>query len=261
LKKLLVASGSNHLTILQFLFQMDIQRKKFKNIVQLVGKMIRYNFRIIFGGRFIWFLLAAFAFFVFINVSGALSGQNFDEEYVYNCLLFTASLLIFYPMTFGIQNDVDAGILEILFGIPDYRYKVWLVRIVLVFVLVTLILTGFTVLSHFLLTPVNLFEMTSQVMFPVFFIGSMAFMFSTVIKNGNGTAVVMVILGVLAFILSESIRRSMWNVFLNPFNIGQNMNEMIWEGIVNRNRIFLIAGGLVFLLYGLFNLQKREKFI
>ncbi|MGV8139149.1 MAG: hypothetical protein AB2L20_28480 [Mangrovibacterium sp.] len=42
-----------------------------------------------------------------------------------------------------------------------------------------------------------------QVMFPVFFIGSLAFMFSTIIKNGNGTAVVMVILGVLAFILSE----------------------------------------------------------
>lgn len=227
----------------------------------MTGKMIRYNFRIIFGGRFIWFLLAAFAFFVFIHVTNALNGKPFDEEYIYNCLLVTTLLLIFYPMTFGIQNDVDAGVLEILFGIPDYRYKVWLVRIILVFVLVTLILTGFTALSYFMLTPVNMPRMIAQVMFPVFFIGSLAFVFSTIIKNGNGTAVVMVILGVLAFIVSESTQRSMWNVFLNPFNIGQNMNEMIWEGIVSRNRVFLIVGGLVFILYGLFNLQKREKFI
>jgi len=238
-----------------------IQRKKFRNSIQVAAKMIRYNFRIIFAGRFIWFLLAAFAFFVFIVVTGILNGTNPDEEYVYDCLLFPAVLLIFYPMTFGIQNDVDAGILEILFGIPDYRYKVWLVRVVLVFVLVTLILAGFTGLSYIFLTPLNLFEMTRQVMYPVFFLGSMAFMFSTIIKNGNGTAVVMVILGVLAFILSESVERTMWNIFINPFNVPRNMNEMIWGGIVDKNRIFLVVGGLVFVLYGLFNLQKRERFI
>ncbi len=232
-----------------------------KNSLNVAGKMIRYNFRIIFGGRFIWFLLAAFSFFVFIHVTNALNGKSFDEKYIYDCLLFTTILLIFYPMTFGIQNDVDAGILEILFGIPDYRYKVWLVRIILVFVLVALILTGFTALSYLMLTPVNMLRMVIQVMFPVFFIGSLAFMFSTIIKNGNGTAVVMVILGVLAFILSEEMRRSMWNIFLNPFNIGEKMNEMIWEGIVNRNRVFLVVGGIVFILSGLFNLQKREKFI
>jgi len=237
---------------------MNIQ---FKNVINLTGKMIRYNFRIIFAGRFIWFLLAAFAFFVFISVTGVVNGENPDEEFVYDCLLFPAMLLIFYPMTFGIQNDVDAGILEILFGIPDYRYKVWLGRVILVFILVTLILTGFTGISYIFLTPLNLFEMTGQVMFPVFFLGSMAFMFSTIIKNGNGTAVVMVILGILVFILSENIQRTMWNIFLNPFNVPRNMNEMIWGGIVDKNRIFLVVGGLVFILYGLFNLQKREKFI
>jgi hypothetical protein len=98
-------------------------------------------------------------------------------------------------------------------------------------------------------------------MFPVLFLGSMAFMFSTLIKNGNGTAVVMVILGVVVFVASESLDRTMWNVFLNPFAVPRNMNETVWEGIVFKNRIFLVVGALVFLLYGLFNLQKREKFI
>jgi len=103
--------------------------------------------------------------------------------------------------------------------------------------------------------------MAVQLMFPIVFLGAMAFMFSTIIKNGNGTAVVMVLIGVALLILSESMQRSQWNIFLNPFDIPNNFNEIIWEGITTRNRIFLGAGILVFLLYGLFNLQKRERFV
>jgi len=238
-----------------------MDKRTIRNTINLLTSMIRYNFRIIFAGKFIWFLLAALAFYVFIAIVNVLNGEVPDEEFVYGILLFPAILLIFYPMTFGIQNDVDAGILEILFGIPDYRYKVWLVRLVLVFVLVSIILYGFAGLSYIFLTPMGLFKMTYQLMFPVFFLGCMAFMFSTIIKNGNGTAVVMVILGVLALILNDTLSRTMWNIFLNPYSVPRNMNEMVWEGIAINNRIFLVVGAIVFVLYGLFNLQKREKFI
>ena len=234
---------------------------KIEHILNKIVKMIQYNMKIIFGGRFIWFLLAALAFYIFVAITGIINGASPDEEFIYGILIFPAVLLIFYPMTFGIQNDVDAGILEILFGIPDYRYKVWLIRVLLVFVLVFLILLGFTVLGYIFLVPVDLFEMTGQVMFPVLFIGSMAFMFSTLIKNGNGTAVVMVIVGVLLFVLSEMIERTMWNIFLNPFSVPSNMNEIIWAGIVTKSRMFLVIGTLIFILVGLLNLQKRERYI
>jgi hypothetical protein len=170
-------------------------------------------------------------------------------------------LLIFFPMTFGIQNDLDAGIIEILFGIPDYRYKVWLVRLILVFALVFLMMIGITVMSYYLLAPVNIFEQAFQVMFPIYFLGSMAFLFSTIVKNGNGTAVVMVIIGVVLLILSSALEQTMWNVFLNPLSIPNRLNEMIWHELAVKNRLFLASGTLIFILYGLFNLQKREKFI
>ena len=236
---------------------------KIGNILNKTIKMIQYNMKIIFGGRFIWFLLAALAFYIFVAIYTIHDGNTPDEAFVYGILIFPAILLIFYPMTFGIQNDVDAGILEILFGIPDYRYKVWMVRMLLVFVLVFIILLGFTTIGYIFLAPVDLMEMTGQVMFPVFFMGSMAFMFSTIIKNGNGTAVVMVIIGVILLILVNvnAIERTMWNIFLNPFNIPSSMNEMIWGGIVTKNRVFLAIGGVVFFLVGLLNLQKRERYI
>ena len=71
------------------------------------------------------------------------------------------------------------------------------------------------------------------------FLGSMAFMFSTVIKSGNGTAVTMVFIGVILLIFQDTVGRTQWDVFLNPFRIPQNLNEVIWQGLISKNRIFL----------------------
>jgi hypothetical protein len=231
------------------------------NYWTLFRKMVKYNMKVIFGNRFIWFVLAAIAFYFFIAITNIYENNTIDEGFIYGLQIMPGLLLIFYPMTFGIQNDLDAGILEILFGIPDYRYKVWLVRLVLVFALVFLMMVGLTAMSYYLLAPVSIPELSVQIMFPVYFLGSMAFLFSTIIKNGNGTAVVMVIIGVLLLILSGILERTMWNIFLNPYDIPRNLNEMVWQEVTIKNRIFLAVGTLLFVLYGLFNLQKREKFI
>jgi len=231
------------------------------NAWTLFLKLVKYNMKVIFGNRFVWFVLAAVAFYFFIAITNIYDGNQPDEGFIYGLQIMPGLLLIFYPMTFGIQNDLDAGILEILFGIPDYRYKVWLVRLILVFALVGMMMLGLTAMSYFLLAPVGIFEITWNVMFPIYFMGSLAFLFSTIIKNGNGTAVVMVIIGVGLLILSGILERTMWNIFLNPFDIPNRLNEMIWKEITLKNRIFLAVGTVIFILYGLFNLQKREKFI
>ena len=232
-----------------------------RNSLIVLVRMIRYNLKIIFANRFIWFLLSAFAFFVFFAIQSVLEGNTIDDGAIYNLLIFPGILLIFYPSAFGIQNDDDSRMLEILFGIPNYRYKVWLVRLIMIYILIFLILILFTGISSVLLYSVNITEMAYQLMYPIVFLGSMAFMFSTVIKNGNGTAVVMVLIGVALIILSEAVERTQWNVFLNPFEIPNNMNQVIWQGIIFKNRIFLGVSMLVFILYGLYNLQKREKFV
>lgn len=111
------------------------------------------------------------------------------------------------------------------------------------------------------LTPFPVFEMVYHILFPLFFLGSLAFMFSTLVRNGNGTAVVMIIIGLFLFILGDNIGEVEWNVFFNPFDMPSDMNETIWEERVFSSRLYLVCGGVVALLYGLINLQNREKFI
>jgi len=232
-----------------------------KNNLVVQFKMVRYNLKIIFANKFIWFLLAAFAFFVFFAIQTVLDGNAIDDGTIYNLLIFPGVLLIFYPSVFGIQNDDDARMLEILFGIPNYRYKVWLIRLIMIYVLIYLITVLFAGVASILLYRTDIFEMSYQLMYPIIFLGSMSFMFSTLIKNGNGTAVTMVLIGVALLMLQDAVERTQWNVFLNPFRIPNNLNDVIWQGLISKNRIFLGVGIVVFILYGLFNLQKREKFV
>ena len=235
-----------------------------KKYVILVSKIVQYNLKIIFAGKFFWFLLSAFAFFAFFMFQIAWNRGEINEGTIYGLLIFPCLLLIFYPVVFGIQNDEDNRILEIIFGIPNYRYKVWGVRMLMVYIANYFILIIFAYVARLLLYPVNIFEMAAQLIFPMLFFGNLAFMFSTITRSGNGTAVLMIILGLIFFIFMSTnmdIGNSFWNVFLNPFSIPANIHPIVWQDTILKSRIFLLISGIVWLMIGLLNLQKREKFV
>ncbi|MFZ5517353.1 MAG: hypothetical protein ACOY90_11980 [Candidatus Zhuqueibacterota bacterium] len=240
---------------------MDL-KTKLLNIFDLLSKLIRYNLKIIFANKFIYMLLSALAIFILVTVIMLFDeNSNPDVGSVYYLLLVPGLLLIFYPTTFGIQNDVDARMLEILFGIPNYRYKIWLVRVIIIYIGVFFILLLLGILSSIALTSIPIFSMVVQLMFPIFFLGSLAFLFSTLIRNGYGTAVVIIIIGLVFWIAGGILSNTKWNIFLNPFDIPSDVNEVIWQNITTNNRIILLVGTVVAILWGLLNLQKREKFV
>lgn len=232
-----------------------------KNLWILVSRMIVYNLRIIFANKFIWFLAGSVLFYLGLSVIYVFSEDVSKMNDLYFVFLFSGILLVFYPSVFGIQNDQDARTIEILFGIPNYRYKVWLVRIILIFIISFLIMLVFTFLASVLIVKFRFVGVTVQIMIPVMFLGTMAFMLSTVVRNGNGTAVIMIVFGLIFMILADFLQRSQWNVFLDPYDVPYDVSEATWAIITLKNRIILVTGSIVFLLAALFNLQKREKFM
>jgi hypothetical protein len=194
-------------------------RQKISNLLEVTRKQFSYSLKIIFANKFIYFLSAAFIFFLLVAIINLFTVSNAEVEDVYYILLFPGILLIFYPATFGIQNDEDTGMLENIFAIPNYRYKVWLPRLAMIYVLVFLLLLFLSLLSSFALIVVPVFEMVYELMFPIFFLGSLAFALSTVVRNGNGTAVVIIIIGLIFWIAAEPLEGSAWNLFLNPYDV------------------------------------------
>jgi hypothetical protein len=236
--------------------------QKINHTGHIIRRTIRYNLQIIFGNKFIYFLIGAMIFYLFVVTVNVLSGHaSMEMEDIYVLLLVPGILLMFYPTTHGIQNDSDRRTLEILFGIPNYRYKVWLVRLAIIVLLVTGILWFLALLSVGLFSLHSPTQLTLQVMFPLVFLGCMAFCTSTLIKNGAGTATIMIILGLAIWIAGEAIQKSAFNIFFNPFDLPGDMTEPMVQAIMIKNRIYLIIGSILCLLWGLVNLQKREKFI
>ncbi len=227
----------------------------------LLFRFIKYNLKIVFGNKFVYFLGAALIFYLLITSISLFGADSVSMHGVYFQLMFPAFLLIFFPTTYGIQNDEDARILEILFGIPNYRYKIWLVRLCMAFFMVFWFIFLMANLSSVLLITVPVWEMTLRLMVPVGLFGMLGFFFSTVVKNGNGTAVIVVIIGLLVWFSSAFLESSSWNVFLNPFELPSGMSEAVWESVVEKHvRTWLIVA-VVAALWGLLNLQRREKFI
>jgi hypothetical protein len=230
--------------------------------LRLVIGMFRYNLKIIFANKFIYFLLGAVLFYLLITIIYLLNPESyFNEGDVYNLLLFPGLLIIFYPSTFGIQNDVDTRMIEVLFGIPDYRYKIWLVRLLMIFVVVYVIMVFLGYFSTMALIPIPVFGFSMQLMFPVFFLGALGFMLSTVVRNGSGTAAIMIIIGLAFWISSGILAENEWNIFLNPYQMPDSLNETMWHEMLFYNRLYLAVGAVLAILAGLFRLQKREKYV
>lgn len=229
--------------------------------ILLVWQVVRHNLRIVFANKFIYFLIAAIAFFLLVIGIMLFSSVNPQAEEIYDTIIFPGILIIFYPVIYSIQNDKDTRMLEIIFGVPNYRYKIYLVR----FLITMVILAGFLILMSaftvFAIYRFPIMRMVIQLMFPLFFLSGMAFLFSTLVKNGNGAAVIMVIIGLIFLFMQEPLEYSKWNVFLNPFNTPSDMSLNVWRNVVTQNRLMLSIAGIVALLWSLINLQKREKFV
>ena len=233
----------------------------FRSAIQNTISLARYNMKIIFGGKFVYFILAAFIFFLVFGTISALESSDMSIDEVYSLLGFPAILLVFFPSVFGIQSDADQRTLEIIFGIPDYRYKVWLVRYLMILVLVFFLLFPFAGLAYYALLSFPVLKMILQLMVLVFFVSALGFSLSTIVRNGNATAVIMVILGLFLLILADELDESKWNIFLNPFRTPGDLNEIVWREIIRQNRIIMGIGSVVLILLGLLNLQRREKFL
>ena len=231
--------------------------------VKSFARLCAYNMRIIFSGKFIWFLLVGLALFFFLMFTAASRGATLSHGMVYNQLVIPGILLVFYPACFGIQNDADHRILELLFGIPNYMYKVWLFRLVMIYVEVYLILVVYAFLARILLYPVQPFSMALNLMLPVILFGNLAFLYSTLIRNGNAAAVMSVLTVILVLVLGniQLVENKVWDLTINPYDEPENINAAIWSVILLKNRILMIVAAIVFLMSGLLGLQNRGKFL
>jgi hypothetical protein len=223
---------------------------------------VRHNARLIFANRFIYFLLAALAVFLLVIVIYVLEEEAPPEaDAVYYILLVPAMMITFYPAVFAIQADIDTRMLETLFGIPNYRYRVWLARYAVQYLVVAALLLILALFSRVALADFNVLTMVFQLMFPIVFLGNLAWAIAAIARSGSATAAIMVTIGLFFWITAEPLEGSRWNLFHNPFSQKEHLDALLWAKITLYNRISLAVGSVLAAMFALLRLQKRESFI
>lgn len=223
--------------------------------------MVKSNVKVVFGNKFMYFLLGALGFFIFLVVINLFSDKVLNEALCYNIMLPPALILIFYPTTFAMQNDEDTKTLEMIFGVPNYRYKVYLFRFAMIAVITFGMLLVFGILNYLALMSFNIWIMSLQVLFPVLFCGALCFMLASMLKAGTSTAVVAIIICLGLWILGNNLGdTSQWALFFNPFQT-VTISDTRFQEILIHNRIYISIGIVAFMLTTLFQLQKRERLI
>ena len=226
--------------------------------------IIKYNLKVVFSGKFIWFLIASTLLYIFFIWNGVYRGERINEQLIYSSMLYPAILLIFYPCTFGIQNDYDNRILEILFGIPNYRYKIWLLRMLMIYIASFFMMLILALVSYVLIYANNPLEIAAQIMIPVIFFGNLAFFISTITHNGSGTAILIIVIGIVSFFsiqIFNMSNKSPWDIFLNPYFSDDYSNPLVWSITVTKNRVYMGFAIVITMMLGLLNLQNREGFM
>lgn len=229
--------------------------------LHLIKNSLIYNLKIVFGNKFIYFLIASVAFYLMVIGIMLFNSGAIQEQDIFGTIIFPGILIIFYPVVFSIQNDKDARMLEIIFGVPNYRYKVYLLRFVISLILLFVIMLLMGWFAVFALVDIRVLYMVYQLMYPLLFVACVSFLFATWLKNANATAVVMVIFGLFFMIMAEPLEYSKWNIFLNPFDIPSDLSHTVWQNVIYQNRLMLIIVSIIALLGSMVNLQKREKFV
>ena len=227
------------------------------------ASFLRYSGRQVFAGKFIYFLvLAILVFFTVAIIHTANEKVPPNAATIFYFLLVPGVVLVFYPAAYAVQGDVDARMLETLFGIPDYRYKVWLARHLIQQLVTALLLALLAYLCQVALADFPLDLMVFHLAFPILFFSSAAFMCATITRSGNGTAAIIVVVGLIFWILSqEALQGSRWNLFYNPFDHRDEFAALLQEDTTFYNRLYLLVGSVLATLLGLLRLQQRERFV
>jgi hypothetical protein len=223
---------------------------------------MRYHAGRVYSGRFIYFLLSSAAIFLAVVIIHSLSQDSTPgAATIYNFLLVPGMLLAFYPSAYSIQGDADARMLETLFGIPDYQFKVWLGRSLVHYLLIAVILLVLALLARLGLAGFPVVSMVGHLMFPVVFLGSLGFFLAAFTRSGNSAAAVIVAVVLFFWIASESLDESAWNLFHNPFMQVEQLETLAWRQTTTANRVYLLIGSVVLNLLALIQLQHRERYI
>ena len=223
----------------------------------------RLSARIIFHRR-LPFMVVGIA--VYYAILYALAVLRPDEGFstgktLYVLVEIPGAVLAIYMSMDLVAGERDRRRLETLFSTSTSHYGIWAMRMVAVYVVLSVTLLGMSAAAYFFFAELPLVLGGFNAFVPAFFITNMTFFFSVICRSSNTAG--MLSLGVIVGVLlsAEALRETYYFLFLNPFSLPLGIDYAVWVERVLINRVALVVGGGLLLFAGLRRMVARERLL
>ena len=188
--------------------------------------------------------------------------DGFSVEAALNTLVQVpmAALAVYLSMDI-IASERDRDTLETLFSTASSHYAIWMVRLTSLHGILVVSALAMSTLSYFLFAefPFVLGGLNAAV--PAYLIANLTFYFAVSVRSSNAAGMLSLGCLLLALMFSSSLSGTMYDPFLNPFNVPSNADLTLWEDTVLFNRVGVFVFGALLLYLGLRKMERRERLL
>ncbi len=234
-----------------------------KELTLSAWRLYRLSFRLVFHRKLLFMGAGILAYYGILYALAVFRpGEGFSAIQALHILVEAPGTVLGIYLTMDlVAGERDRNTLEVLFSTSSSHYKIWVVRMLSIYVVLAVSLMAMSALSYFFFAEFLFVEGALNAFLPAFLVANLTFFFSVSFRSGNAAG--MLSLGFLIFILltSESLGNTPYFLFLNPFDPPIGVDDALWGDRVLVNRLCVAALGCVLLFLALRRMEGRERLL
>ncbi|MEM7244631.1 MAG: hypothetical protein AAF533_04775 [Acidobacteriota bacterium] len=239
----------------------ESRARSFFRVLRSSWDLLKLELKVVSGGRTVVLGAVMLAYFAIIAVWAHLADDGWRTSAFFNSSVLLPTFVVAVVLSMGaIIGERDARQLEVSFVSPSGRYRLWVFRLVSILLLVVAAAGVLSGLTWLVIDRDHLVGTTWLHAIPPLLatVSTTAFL-SVLFKGASSAGLVVAVVAGFSGFLHLGGQPMTFDLWFNPFLIGNVTDEAAWfRTMVNNRTVLLVVSGLAttFLL-GL--LQKRER--
>lgn len=235
----------------------------YKDLIASAFQVVSLSLQITFHRKLTFGVLGVLAYYAILYAVLIFQpSDGFSVEDALNILvqLPMAALSIYLGMDL-IASERDRDTLETLFSTASSHYAIWMVRMTSLHGILLVAGLLMSSLSYVLFAEFPFILGGLNAFVPAYLFANLTFYFAVAVRSSNAAG--MLSLGCLLITLmsSDALSGTLYDPFLNPFNIPENIDLTIWADRVLINRVMVIGSGALLLFLALRRMERRERLL
>jgi len=227
---------------------------------------LKMNFRVIFGSKVLLFISGALVYFAaFCVIRSRLDKPlSLTEALAWLVWLPVTVTTVFFSMEL-VSHERETGVIETLFMISVSRYRIWILKFVVLISFLVLETVVLVVMTDMLAIDLFIMLTVLYTIPPVVFFAALTILFSVMFRSGNaaGLCIAAILMFMLLLVQTSDGRIADVVIFpyLNPFDRPLNRATFDWARTVLFNKIGFLVLGCIWFWRALRRLERRERLL